>query len=467
MKKTYNKNYIFLIYTLVSLLLACNKEKDWLDIKSNKESVVPETLKDFQAILDNTTIMNSYYSFRGNIGTDNYYVPEENYGRLREFERDLYNWNTTINWTNGSVADWNDPYTVIAFANLVLEGLDKVDPKESNYNNLLGQAYFYRAFAYLNLSQVFCIPYSAETADKDLGLPLRLSSDVNIILPRSNLKELYYQVINDVERSLEFLDEIPLYNQRPSKLAAKALLAKVYLLMNDFKKALFYADGVLQVKYELIDFNNVNQVSHSYRYKFPAYGRGNPEILFYVCSRPGNNFALNYLGNTIEADKSLYSLYEENDLRKDFFFGISAGEKIKYVSTYEGNGYSFGGLATNEILLIRAECFAREGKVTEALADLNRLLKNRYRTGTFQEFEVAEQETLIHRILLERRKELPNVGNVRWEDLRRLNSDPKYQTTLTRVIEGATFILLPNDPRYVLPIPEKEISLSGIVQNIR
>jgi starch-binding outer membrane protein, SusD/RagB family len=68
-------------------------------------------------------------------------------------------------------------------------------------------------------------------------------------------------------------------------------------------------------------------------------------------------------------------------------------------------------------------------------------------------------------ILQERRKELPFTADVRWEDLRRLNKDPNFQKTIVRVLNGTTYTLPPNDPKYVLPIPENEVQLSGLQQN--
>jgi len=39
--------------------------------------------------------------------------------------------------------------------------------------------------------------------------------------------------------------------------------------------------------------------------------------------------------------------------------------------------------------------------------------------------------------------------------------------TVTHVINGVTYTLLPNDKRYALPIPDQEIQLTGIPQNVR
>ncbi len=71
------------------------------------------------------------------------------------------------------------------------------------------------------------------------------------------------------------------------------------------------------------------------------------------------------------------------------------------------------------------------------------------------------------KILEERRKELPFTGQLRWEDLRRLNKDQRFAKILVRTIAGNEYQLLPNSKRYVFPIPDIEIELSGIPQNER
>jgi len=51
--------------------------------------------------------------------------------------------------------------------------------------------------------------------------------------------------------------------------------------------------------------------------------------------------------------------------------------------------------------------------------------------------------------------------------LRRLNLDIQRAITLKRNLNGVLYTLPPNDARYVLPVPDLVIQLSGIQQNPR
>jgi len=169
-----------------------------------------------------------------------------------------------------------------------------------------------------------------------------------------------------------------------------------------------------------------------------------------------------------QVDSNLYAAYDGNDLRKTVFFRRNSSNNLVFRGTYDVyNGNRFSGLATDEIYLIRSECNARSGNTSNAMNDLNELLSNRYLTGTYIPYIVADPDSALALILKERRKELVFRGALRWTDLRRFNKDPNQQITVTHIINGTTYTLPPNDPRYAMPIPDQEIQLTGIPQNPR
>jgi len=103
--------------------------------------------------------------------------------------------------------------------------------------------------------------------------------------------------------------------------------------------------------------------------------------------------------------------------------------------------------------------------------DLNILLKERWKKEngitTYIKKSAANESEALLIITNERRKELPFTGNLRWEDLRRLNLDVGYAKVLIRLINSEEFKLEPNSPKYVFPIPPVEMNLHKITQNIR
>lgn len=455
----------FLVYFCV---VSCQKQEAWLDNKSNKSDVIPSTISEYQALLDNEQIMNIGFPSIGIQGSDNSYVSELvalTGGTIAE--RNAYKWAADIYETATTSTDWTNPYKMIEYANVVLDGLEKIElnSTQPSWNNTKGSALFYRAFAYYVLAQLYCKPYSSSTANVDLGLPLKISSDVNEKAPRKTVQETYDLMLDDLKKSTMLLPSNQQFKTRPTISAANALLAKIYLSMEDYQKAKISADKVLQVNSSLLDFSTLNA---GLTYPFPTFQASNPEILLYGVTI---NQTLNSISNLFVA-QDLYDSYSANDLRKTIFFRSASTGGYNIRGKYTGNATTFSGLAINEVFLIRAECLAREGETEKAMSDLNKLLQNRWSknsmgVSTYQNQAAATKDEALMIILQERRKELPLTGNTRWEDLRRLNKDPRFAKTLSRTISGITYTLTPNSPRYVFPIPPIELNINTIEQNLR
>lgn len=459
--------FYFLIAGLGLFYSSCN-EGEWLDISNNKALIIPSTPEDFQAILDNELIMNQSYPVIGQMGADNGFIPESSFISLAGLERQAYIWSADVYEGRNTVTDWNQPYKIIECSNIVLDGLNKTgspDKDGESMNSIKGSALFFRAFAFYNLAQLFCKPYDATTAASDPGIPLRLTSDVNVRVSRGTVKETYDRILEDLHLAESLLPVSEPYVTRPSRAAACALLAKVYLLMQDYENALDYANRVLEIKASLLDFNTLSTTASS---PFPAVTNGatpNAEIIFYARCIVYNSMRAR--GSISKIDTTLFKAYADTDLRKAVFYAASGNYRV-FKGTYCGGSITalFGGLATNEIYLIRAECYARLNQAPAALSALNSLLQKRYRPGFVPLTAVTPEDALIL-ILNERRKELPLTAQLRWEDLRRLNRDPRFAITLTRRMVEAGFSLPPDDPRYVLPIPDYELALNPMPQNER
>ncbi|MFC6100326.1 RagB/SusD family nutrient uptake outer membrane protein [Olivibacter domesticus] len=434
--------------------LACKDE--WLDKKPNKSLVVPKRVEDFQALLDNVEYMNQNHTGAlSEIGTDNLILPLAAWQTRLPEERNAYIWGPTETFYEGTQnAEWFYGYERIQRVNIVIDGLKDINENTAGWQNAMGSALFFRAFDLYNLAQLFCKPW-LNSDNASLGLVLRQSSNINEAVKRSTLAETYGMIINDLEEAITLLPDLPEIKTRPSKAAVYALLARIYLSMEDYEQSLLYADSSLNIFNEVLDFNGLNLSGNN------PVSRLNSEVILHC--RLVNYGALQF--NRMLVDTNLYSMYEDNDLRKlAYFRTVSGGFAFK--GSFDGSGINFCGFTTGELLLIKAECAARLEDSQQALISLKVLLDKRYLTGTSPSLTELETEGLLLKILNERRKELCFRG-LRWADLRRLNRDSHFAKIITRYLGADTYDLLPNDIRYILPIDDNEILLTSIQQNIR
>lgn len=449
---------------------ACHKQA-FLDKKPSTTLLVPTTLSDFQALMDNTRVFN-LVPVLGEASADDYYLSFTAWQALTLREYNAYVWARDIYGGQGAQEDWNKPYQQVFYANVVLDGLKnmKLSPDSSaQWRALEGAALFSRAFAFHNLAQIFAPPYDSATAATDMGIPLRTSSGIDTLSARSSVQATYNQILNDLHNAEGYLPtggpgRTP---NRPVQTAAWALLARVYLSMRNYPMARMYADKVLQSYSELMDYNDVQLPLSPF----------NPETI-YQASFLGVNIpnetyfsAISALYSTTWIDTGLLRSYDTSDLRIGIYFRTKDSINYYLRANYTGSIYPFGGLAVDELLLIRAEGAARAGDAGKAMNDVNMLLSKRWRRGKFGGYSVGSWEEALDTVLLERRKELAFRG-LRWTDLRRLNKEGA-SITLTRVLVDSTqnirkYTLAPNSLNFTLPIPPDVLSLnSSIHQNPR
>lgn len=445
-------------------LLSCNKTA-FLDKKPNTTLVVPTSLTDFQTLLDNDIIM-SVTPVLGELSADNFYLTDALWQSLDTKEYNAYIWAQDIYQGQGGVEDWNDPYQQVFYANVVLAGLPAVPVDNSNlqqWNTIMGSALFIRAYAFYNLVQLFAPMYDSSTASTDLGIPIRLSPDINVTSVRSSVQVSYDQIISDLKAASHLLPvAIPDSNlNRPSRPAAFAELARVYLGMGAYSQAGAYADSCLQLYNTLMDYSSLSSLSSPL-----SFSKTNVETMYQSNFLTDTKVFLGLIIPGCIVDSLLYRSYDTNDLRRVAYYTINSMTGLPNIKgSYNGSIYPFSGLATDEVYLIKAECAARAGDKNTALAYLNMLMQNRWAAGKFVPFATASAGEALDSVLVERRKELAFRG-LRFTDLRRLNKEGA-NIGLTRFIGGQSYLLAPNSPLYVLPIPPDVIALSGIQQNTR
>lgn len=465
-----HRNWLILLLLLPVLLLGCHK--NFLDAKPSTTLSVPTTLSDFQSLLDNNSVFNQVPTL-GEASCDDYFFTYGYYQTLDIRQQNAFIWAANIFEGQGGQQDWNMPYQQVFYANVVLDGLGSKPEADSvsEWNALEGAALFARAFAFYNVSQIFAPTYGTVLDTAHWGIPLRLHSDITTPSVRSTMGQTYQQIISDLDLAEAFLPVMlpyaNAYRNRPVRMAAQALLARVYLSMRNYTLARAYADSALQFCDTLIDYNTLDTtdgiafstLDSEVIYPASFLGSGQYSGSLYYCSIAGGFFS------STRIDSSLISSYDPNDLRRVIYYHYRPNDSSYLKGSYTGNYFCFGGLAMDELHLIRAEGAARAGDYVSAMKDINKLLAHRWRTGTFPGYTVASAQEALDTVLLERRKELAFRG-LRWTDLRRFAADG-VGITLNRSAGGFPgAILLPtNTDLYTLPIPPDVINLTKMTQN--
>lgn len=449
-------------HTIIILLLvamvsgSCNK---YLDTKRDAAQTIPTTLTDLQAMLDETATMNRKESGLDGAAADDYFLPATVFTSRSENAKKIYLWQSPV--YNYSEADYDDIYSPVFIANLVLERhapIEKVTYNSLVWNNVRGSALFFRSYYFIRLAWTYAKAYDAATAKTDLGIALRVTANFNDPSVRASVEETYQRILTDLKEAATLLPDLPQQVTRPSKAAAYGALARTYLSMRMYDSAYKYADLCLKIKPDLMNYNDFTMTT---ALPFQMY---NKETIFFAINAVSAPISFGLMApNMGVVDTLLYRSYVTDDLRRTGFFrSITGGMGFK--GMYSGNNNQpFTGIATDEVYLMRAECLARAGNATAAMSDLNAVLIKRWKTNFFTPFTATDADNALSIILTERRKQLL-YRDLRWMDVKRLNKGGA-NITLKRIVNAQTYTLPPNDNRYALPLPNDIINISGMPQN--
>lgn len=444
------------IYMFVCLgMISCSN--DFLDVKPDKALVVPKTLADYQALLDDVAQQMNQTPGLINAATDEFIAKDNSLQSSASYLSDAYLWDYEGLQQMEIDFDWTNIYAQVLKTNLVLEGLDDMKDvsDKTRYNDVKGSALFLRAWHFFHLLQVYAVPYDRETANADLGIVLKLKADINDKVGRSTVDVCYNQIIQDLLTATELLSKTSIVISRPSRCAAYALLARVYLSRFDYENAEKYASLSLQLQPDLLDYNLVgNTFEDPFRVK-------NPEIIFY--SMPILQASQLYTNGIV--NPAWISIYTAEDLRKSKYFKFDGQGNAQMKATYYFRSLvPFTGLTTSEMYLIQAECLIRRNSIPAGLALLNHLRKHRFnKEASIMMLEAEDMGDAMTIVLDERIRELVFRG-LRWFDLRRLNKDPRFKVALERVYNGNTYRLEPNDKMYCFPIPRTEKMYNNLIE---
>ncbi len=495
-----------LLYASLGLAL-CMGCHDFLDVKPVGK-LIPTEVEEFENILNNANTVDWYYmdNNRGtflsmltdnleiseNSANHNYVVTHPNIDRYAAF---------TFNrpYRNPQKPDyfWEwGTYRAIGLLNNVIDGVGdvKTDKTAALADELAAQAKAARAWAFLTMAMVYGPVYDPATANDTRTIPYRTAASPSTPNPDlSTTAEVFKLAKEDIEFALQHAPKSVGNPSRMNLCAVQALMAYYYMFTRDFGKMLEYAD--LAWSNALAQRGSADNLIYDYNtFYYEEDPAANPapgtdvevnlelkgpdnllnqtdhrEMLLYrvapVGGYGGGGYASADFLSLFDAEKDLrYKLFALRDLGYSKEVGDTKyddGIVRQYYREYKIKGSQ--GFSYPELLLMRAEAYARTHNTAKALADLNTLRKYRYSNAGETDLENGaslSEDELLEEILKERRRELPIATFQRFLDLKRLALDtgkPWCKTVLEHKIGNRTYSAPIKSEYFIVPIPNNII----------
>lgn len=373
---------------------------------------------------------------------------------------------------------WTLAYRAILRANTVLDKVPAIAMDDARKAAILAEARFLRALAYFDLVRNFA------------GVPLRQSINDPTDMPRSSVEEVYQFIIADLEIAGNDLPNIATVPGRPNALAAKTLLAYVFLTLENWEAARDLSNEVILAgTYQLVpvaeaeDFDNVfgagvtNSPEEIFSFKYSSSGGQGFQYLVYIHGE--NTLYAPYGFRTIYARETfpLIADWSDDDLRKTFnlydsYVHRSSGalvqlpsnepyqfKKFKDLSSVavDASGNDMPVLRYADVLLIYAEAAsqAEGGPSPAAFEAINQVRRRAYGANTQManpaiDLTGLDQAAFREAVLEERAYEFMVEGK-RWNDLKRLGNDRVKE--IIRTAKGKEV----SDSQFLWPIPKAEM----------
>jgi len=484
-----------------------------LDIEPTN-TMIPKTVDDFETLLLSGYPAKNYF-INTELRTDNVYANSRSRTGVKDQYVPWFIWADSHQYGEEEYDDyWNVLYSSIYYANTI------IDKYKGNYTGtkddelceyINGEAYAIRAWAYFYLANLYAEPYSKESLNMPC-VPLILTSEKNLEYTdnntRASIETIWKQILDDLNQASKLLDSKQGKGKyRFNYTVIEAFKSRVFLYMNRYNDAITSADKALTV-FGFWDMNGLPDLIEEGKpplgyfnlerglletgYKeeviFFTGGRANKAHPFNGTIRPDTTFLKEFTrfdekiieevkdkdgkpvidkktgkpktneGRNPIIDYRRY-IFETQDLRGE---GIdpSSGKTTYFMYANQTPDHTyFIGLKSGEILLNRAEAYARLGKKDKALSDLEYLWKNRFKKEDYEiiKNEILKEENIVKVVMSERRKETAFDAGLRWFDLRR-TTKPKLEHHLPNFEgdEKTDYILEKGDLKYVLQIPISE-----------
>lgn len=376
---------------------------------------------------------------------------------------------------------WLDSYANIGRVNAVMGSLDVVND-EAKRERYKAECAFIRAHHYFNLVRLFG-PLFITTEN--------ISPEEAKLKDRSPVKDVYDQIIEDLTfaaTATVLPDKWDDSNAgRVSKLAAKTLLAKVYLTLGKYSDAKSLLTEVKNSgKHKLLPYADVfsiqnemnDEIIFAVRYKAGGFGLGSPFANRFAPTASGNS-VINGDGSgwNFPSYDFMQNAYEVGDVRKDVTvstFGNATWIK-NYVKKYlSGVSQTFDAendwpiLRYADVLLMLAEVTNELEGYTAALPLINEVRSTHGKLPALT--LVSSQSECRLAIEKERRVEFA-FENQRFFDLVRTNRAVEvlnnHMFNLDKAFYARYTASAPNPKQVVkewqllLPIPQREIDTNN------
>lgn len=465
---------LYLGVALVCVLLSsCN---DYLNItpKGNK---IPTTLADFEALLrDQYTIsrtpvenalylLNDVYLTNSQVNTPS--LSRANYMWDEAADRIMLN--------NADEGTYYVLYGAISSCNLILENVPSAtEATDAERNEVMAYAKVIRAFCYDVLVNYYADTYEASTAADKRSVPLITSADIDAPYTQVSIQTMYDFIIQDTKEAIEMgLPVQAMTAIHPNLGAGYALLARVYLQMQNYSEALRYANLALAQNDRLYDWNAFYEAHKAAIDDPDNYDKiATPMQYDYV-----ENYYLRY-GVQSNYDSYEYNIpveraerFEEGDARFLSRWKLKVDNNDTYYKALESGYFNHGGLTTCEVYLIKAECLARlaqDNDYSEAMDVLNAVRITRIRPESYRPAVAATLEDALSQIRRTKDNELI-FSIVPFADARRYNQEGTYARTFTKTYEGEVYTLDPASHLWTMPFPAGALNNPGngtIEQNV-
>ena len=424
-------NYIFAVVTATALLSSCD-----LDLFPNGSISYDENGALFTDAKELGYLENGLYSSYRSGFYGEYSIAEEvmgdgfnasadfgnNYGGVHRVDDNL-------NPGDYYIRDfWSNRYTAIKNYNVLITGVENL-PEEyaslgKDAQKVKGEAYFFRASAYLDLIRHFSAQYDATTASAaNSGVPLVLVYNQQEKPARATTQEVYDQIKADLDSAYANLSGVAgaISSQKITVDAVNALYARYYLDIKDYTNAASKAEAVINSAAGYKLSGSVKDFQNEY-----LNDKGTEAVIQLYASLSengsGTNDVYTYMGSSKDEvsenangryfnkpyffpSQKLIDLYDDTDLRYQCWFTVNGknnltGETIPafivnayttdviIFTKYIGNPELTSSAALNsrqkvkpvligEMYLIDAEAKFRGGNLTEALTALQSLQTQR------------------------------------------------------------------------------------------